>query len=458
MAARKFGMHSLHVKKNTVGSSNELSFSVLDAKKQRQDAGNEPKRGNPLGKIALFSLPGTKKIKGAPKREEGLPLSNGDFAPSSVEHDPMGTVSLGSNAISGGSASSGYVDDFSGSVATSHGKTSRRGREKSSDATTSHAAPAEEKEKRRRLSRRAGVITIACLVIAVVAFGVYSLARGYHEGYVLNQSYQQVITSSLAEVVEADEVLSEMDASFSDMLSQESLTEMKKVQGKVSTAQQHLNNAETLVKRVQGSLSDEKDIRAAKNTLDAIAIRRSMITLGTSMIEETLKVSQERSKLTEIWDDLLAADALARQAVSAYSPLDADSLTQAKDDAKQARDAFNQTANQLTELMKTYPDLTLSTYTEYVQLRVEALDHLIASCEAIEVEDVDLATTENDAYNVCDGKAVAQANEFPSDIATLATDPYFQKVESFKSEYSALLATASTLDSELREYLRVTSS
>ena len=58
MTARKFGMHSLHVKNNTVGTSNEISFSVLDAKKQRQDAANQPKHGNPLGKVALFSLPG----------------------------------------------------------------------------------------------------------------------------------------------------------------------------------------------------------------------------------------------------------------------------------------------------------------------------------------------------------------------------------------------------------------
>ena len=41
MVAKKKGLHhSLHVKHGTVGTSNEISFSVLDAKKQQQDTNN----------------------------------------------------------------------------------------------------------------------------------------------------------------------------------------------------------------------------------------------------------------------------------------------------------------------------------------------------------------------------------------------------------------------------------
>ena len=457
MTARKFGMHSLHVKNNTVGTSNEISFSVLDAKKQRQDAANQPKHGNPLGKVALFSLPGKKKIKGAPKREEGLPLSSGEFASAAVEHDPTGTVSLGSNAISGGTGTSGFTEDFTGSAVGS-ATAPRRSKARATDISAVHTASPEKKQQRARTTRRVGVVGLACLIIAAAAVGVYSLARGYYEGYLLNQSYQQVLTSSLSEVVEADDILSEMDASFSDMLSDESLAAMKSVQEKLPTARQHLSNAETLVKRVQSSLTDEKDVQAAQNTLAAIEARRSMLTLGSSMVEQALAVDQQCNELSDVWNNLLAADASVRQLVSAFSALDSDSVAQTKTGAETARSEFKQAKTELASLKKQYPELALSDYTAYIEIRIEALDHLIAACEAIEAEDVDLATTESDEYNSCDSRAVSQANSFTSDITTLATDPFFEKVDEFKGQYNELLTEAASLDTELREYLRSTSS
>ena len=176
------------------------------------------------------------------------------------------------------------------------------------------------------------------------------------------------------------------------------------------------------------------------------------------MVEQALAVDQQCNELSDVWNNLLAADASVRQLVSAFSALDSDSVAQTKTGAETARSEFEQAKTELASLKKQYPELALSDYTAYIEIRIEALDHLIAACEAIEAEDVDLATTESDEYNSCDSRAVSQANSFISDITTLATDPFFEKVEEFKSQYNELLTEAASLDTELREYLRSTSS
>ena len=464
MAAHKYGMRSLHLKKNTAGTSNEISFSVLDAKKMHQETGTSPKKGNPLGKIALFSLPGTKKVKGAPTQEEGLPLASGEFASAAAEHDPTGTVTLGSNAISGGTSSSGFTEGFEGSVAQgssgSLAKTEKRAKGSASFSADANDTP-EKRRHKAKVFRRIGAVGLACGIIAAAAFGVYSLAHGAYENYLINQSYQQVLTSSLAEVVEADEILSDMDASFSDMLGDASLSAMKEVQKQLPFASQHLDNAEALVKRVQSSLSDEQDIQAAQNTLEAIETRRSMITLGESMISEALSVASQGERLTAAWNELLDADKQVRQIVSAFSALDADSVEKTKQEAEQAKDVFTQIKNSFLNIKKesaNNADLVVSSYSAYIELRIEALEHLIASCEALQAEDIDLATTESNEYNSCDSRAVAQANTFPADITSVATDSFFEQVDTFEQQYDELLVKAASLDTALREYLRVTSS
>ncbi len=448
MSARKFGMHSLYVKNNTRGTSNEISLSVLDAKKQRQDPANASAPENPLGKVRLFSLPGSKKIKGAPMREEGLPLTNGDFARGAAEHDPTGTATLGSNAISGGTRASGFFESLVGSAP----KGAKR------NGSSSRDLGGEENAVRKRVSKRVGIGVLSCLVIAAAAFGVYALARHYYEDYLTNQSYQQILASSLSAVVEADEVLSEMDASFTDMLGDESLEAMKNVQGKLPTAVQHLDKAEALALRAQAAMSDAKDLKAAQNALDTIAARRSMLATGTALIEETLSVNQTAEQLKEAWDLMLTADASVRAAVASLSPLDSSSVSASSAAAREAQASFESVQKKLQTLMKAHPDIALSSYYDYAGLRAEALSHLVAACSAISDEDVETAAEENALYNDYDMQAAQVASSFVADISTLATDPYFSKVEEYTTRYGQASQVAASSDTALREYLRTTSS
>ena len=91
-----------HIKRHTVGTSNEISFSVLDAAKNElegdvgKDAASRPSR---FGHISLFTLPlRRKKNIATPTKERGLLLSSGEFA-SAENPSPassLGTVDVGS--------------------------------------------------------------------------------------------------------------------------------------------------------------------------------------------------------------------------------------------------------------------------------------------------------------------------------------------------------------------------
>ena len=68
-----------HIKRHTRGTSNEISFSVLDAAKNALEGDDDGLKHRP-GRISLFTLPGKrKKPAPTPTKERGLPLSTGGF-------------------------------------------------------------------------------------------------------------------------------------------------------------------------------------------------------------------------------------------------------------------------------------------------------------------------------------------------------------------------------------------
>ncbi len=77
-----------HIKKNTQGTSNEISFSVLDSMKgpDEEDDGTSP-----LGRISLFTL-GPKRPAGTPSKEPSLPGKPASGARSGSRSKARGTA------------------------------------------------------------------------------------------------------------------------------------------------------------------------------------------------------------------------------------------------------------------------------------------------------------------------------------------------------------------------------
>ena len=434
--ARHFGLKShnpLHLKGGTQGTSNEISFSVLDAKKQAQggdDFGGESQ----LGKIALFSLPGTKSVSSTPTKASGLHLSTGEFVSSGSSE----SCATGLSCATKGSTSSGAADS----------KPKAEPRELSP----------EEKAARKKTRRRVFSGVAAVAIIGALAFGVYSVASQYYDEYLSNQSAQEVLTASLSAVVEADGALSQLDGSLENLLGDESLAAMQEVKGKLNAVTTSLDKAQVLAVRSKSNSTDKEDIAAAQAALDAIAARRTMLVAGRSIIDESLSAHEAIETLQGAWGYLLQADNLTREAVKAAGSLTNDELTQATAEAQEALTAFETAKASFALADNAYDELDFSSYMTYADTRIDALYHFIASCAAVIEEDVDSATPENKQYNDLDAKAVQMAAGFPQDISTLVTDKFMEAIKQPVASYTEAVKSTAALDTQLREYLRTNAS
>ncbi len=96
--AKKKAQHALHIKSHTHGSSNEISFSVLDAAREARDAAERDRRdGGGAGRVPLFTLGRGKKPRATPARSQSIVI-------------PEGTAPTRSSASSFTSAAAAEVD------------------------------------------------------------------------------------------------------------------------------------------------------------------------------------------------------------------------------------------------------------------------------------------------------------------------------------------------------------
>ena len=67
--------HPMHIKRRTRGSSNEISFSVLDAAREARDAEERDRREGGSGGPSLFTLGKGKKPRPTPVKGQSIVLS-----------------------------------------------------------------------------------------------------------------------------------------------------------------------------------------------------------------------------------------------------------------------------------------------------------------------------------------------------------------------------------------------
>ena len=199
-----------HIKRNTEGTSNEISFSVLDAAKNSLDGeGNS----SPFGTISLFTLPGKRKSISTPSKNEGLALTQREVSPSSARSQnrfERRQRRLEQKRVSGaarGSHSAREPRSFDAEVAS-----------------------------RKRARKRGRLIVSFALTVALLAVAGGLTWWGFGT-YQDQQTYKGVLSSAISELSGTDELLAEIDAVVVDMANSDvtslSLDDTLDVQNKV---------------------------------------------------------------------------------------------------------------------------------------------------------------------------------------------------------------------------------
>ena len=422
-----------HIKRNTEGTSNEISFSVLDAAKNSLDGEGS---SSPFRTISLFTLPGKKKHISTPSKDEGLALTQREVSRSSARSQnrfERRQRRLEQKRVSGaarGSHSAREPRSFDAEVAS-----------------------------RKRARKRGRLIVSFALTVALLAVAGGLTWWGFGT-YQDQQTYKGVLSSAISELSGNDELLAEIDVvvdlANSDVTSlslDDTLDVQKKVQDGKSTCIDELNEAEEAVGQVAISSSSDASNTPDSKVVDTITARRQMLTSGAAIIDDTVSVLQARQEATKGWQLVLAADGLAREAADIASSATSADMQASTEKSQQAIESFSKAKTALQNAEQLFPQLDLSAYMSYIDKRLEAQGYAIESNDALINRDTQAATEHNDAYNNAEKQAGELAEKLPEDPDELVVDAFNSKTASSREMYENARSQAQSADAFIRDYL-----
>ena len=436
-----------HIKRHTVGTSNEISFSVLDAAKNElegdvgKDAASRPSR---FGHISLFTLPlRRKKNIATPTKERGLLLSSGEFA--SAEN-PSPASSLGTvDGAPRKTAAAGAATPVSGTVSPAKSVPSKPAR-----------SPEEEialRKARRRLHRMLAASLVVVVGLCLAGAGGWYLYQDHQR----HMSQVAQLDEALDLIREADETVVALDWIVANPLDAGSLAKADDVLAKLPGALAQLEEADAAARRVSVDLRESEDKEAANQTVAATSARTALIESGRQIVGQAQRADEAARAVREAWQGVVDADALARDAAALVANTTAEHVTASKDKTNAAAAAFTDAQAALEELAATYDDVDLAGLLGYVAKRIEAMGYALASDDAFLAKNKEEAVSQNDAYNRADADAAALAAALPDDVAQLVFEAYEQATDPFFETYSTARSQAGAADAFLRDYLGTTS-
>ncbi len=368
----------LHIKRRTAGSSNELSFDVLEHKSAEAD-----------GKTRSAKAPK------APKASKG----------------------------------------------TFHGV---------GNSSTLSGQAEVEKRKRARQNRRVQLYAfVAVVVVALVTVGVYAGMRF--------QEDQANVAARVGDLVErlssVDETLLEIDEMMADPFNADQAERRAAQLSGMPKLTTELNRVSVDAQSLLTLPLDEQTEVAVGQLNTAAQTRNAMLTAAADAFRLSAESSAQVERANTVWNGVLNADQLARDAIAASNKATTQEATsQSLDDIRTAIDGFEYARGELADISVTY-GVDLSAQDAYLAKKVEALEQAAVTSEALLAGDRDAAKAASDAYNTADEQAVALAAALPASIGDIVQNGFTRNIASIENRYQEARDRAVAADSVIREYL-----
>ena len=428
-----------HIKARTHGTSNEISFSVLDAAKYKETTQRFSLRDLLADRIDA--------------RAQNVSRETGEHV--SRETSKHGTLT-GSHVAEGAARKRRSGFKFKSKTA----KQARRKRaahsagyvEKSASQTPAAAKrmSLEQEIARRKARRRKGrivaVSTVVAASLAIISVGVWA----WHCQATEQQGYKSELMDALRLVSEADETILQIDAIVDDPFAAESDGNRQEVISSVEQTEQLLADADVKARNVSEKLSDPSVREVANQTVISISARQGMIVQGMQLVKASEDAKQEAKECDAAWQVVLDADAQVREATKLAGRNEVDA---SKEHTVEAKRLFSDGRKQLEALQAECSTADFSKLIEYVEKRIDAMDLAVQSDEALSEKNKEEAIARNDAYNAAEEEAATMAASLPSDPKQLIKDAYFAAWAEVIKTYAGQRATAGTSDAVIRDYL-----
>ena len=385
----------LHIKRRTEGSSNELSFDVLEHMSD-ESAGKSSRRAKE---------PKALKTPKAPKAPKAAKTST--------------TASL-------------------------HATTGRE---------TAASLPSQGEVEKRKKARQAHRVRlyafVAVAVVVLVAVGVYAGLRF--------QEDQADVTSHVNELVErlsaVDESLVEIDGMMADPLNADEAEQRAKYLAGMPKLTTELNRISVDAQSLLSLPIDEQAALAVEQINSAAQTRNGMLVAASEAFNLSSESSAQVARANSVWNDVLKADQHVREAISDSNKATTQEATnEALEAIRSAIDEFSEALWELQDISGTY-GVDFADQEAYLTKKIEALQLAAATDEALLAGNRAAATTANDAYAEADAEAVRLAAELPPSIGDIVQEGFTKNMASIEERYQEARERTVVADSVIRDYL-----
>ena len=446
-----------HLKEHTAGTSNELSFDVLDAARRQLDDKNfdpnavkvkTPRKGVGMISLLFSKVHFTKESigNGQTKAKSGSPTT----ANTSEAKDSKTSAAEQRRSRKAARAEA---------RALAKRQKQERYDSRHSLSRAANAAPysnesaqveveRRKKIRHRRRVRLAVTVAVACVVAAGLA-GNYAYQR-----YRLYNDQSELINHAVEEIVSADESVVQLDSLIGDPMAEIKNDTWKELEKNLPAAESHLDSARDTSNDLLPVLGEGDMQIVTGQIIDACDARQVMIDSGKSIFEAAEEANGTSDSVAQIWADVLQADSVARDGVALLSAgsLD-DSMASAKEKLHEAASSFQNARYELQQLENANANLDLSKLTEYLDKRLEALDYASATAQALLDRNKSEATSQAKLYNEADSAAVKLAAALPTDLSEPVKAAFEKDIEDLRKKYDDARYAASAADDRIRDYL-----
>ncbi len=418
-----------HIKARTVGTSNEISFSVLDAAKQAMDEGRpSPSYSNWLA-LRSDAAKGAEDVSRETSSAEKLHFDH--------EEDELFA----------------YKPRYEGKrTEPSHEKPDacRSSLNKEAGAACGGRARIEQEIARRKKRRkRARFATVSALVLGIVIV-TFSGAWLWYSDAADQNRHEELLANAIDRVTAADVVVMALDDVVANPFSDDVSAKRDIVDRGLSEARSNLQSADDLAREASSGLRDPNKKNAAGETVSTVGARQEMLALGVKLADAADEVKEKTDLFHQAWAKVTAGDDTTREASKL---IESDDPASSRSKTEDALDLFQAGKSDLEQLQQDCPDVNLSPFVSYIEMRIEAAGYAIACDDALIERDKETAVEQNEAYNNAEAQAASMAKALPTYPEQLFHEMYSTRNAERISAYEAQRSQAGTCDAAIREFL-----
>lgn len=405
--------HVPHIKRHTEGTSNELSFDVLDAASNELDG----------------------KKKGLFGRKRGM-KSPETVKPAKAKKDAKGSSASTASALP--------IPSSAPAVAQAAPKAT----------THPNLSPADEIDQRKR-TRRARAWRIRILVGIIVVGLITAGALATYKYFKQREDYASMFTQMVSEFIETDRTLVTVDGLMGNPMSVESAELRAQTLESFDSVKAVLNHVHESVVDLKPAAGDERDRSALEKVDEAASGRVAMLAAAKDTFELSAEALERINEASRIWQNVMSADAKARAAANAANAAADENATRtAYDMTSEAQEAFEETLNDLDDLQYELGEqVNLSAHRAYLEKRIEALEYAKATANSLLDGNREAATANNDAYNRAEQEAARMAEALPFLLEDPIRTAFEKALEPHIESYDTARQDVSAADAIIRDYL-----